>query len=64
MTTDNKLKPSRDIAKKDKVRSDAKGQFAKSNADRTNDGVSSANPRVLSGQQDGDATFPLKRKKT
>lgn len=27
--------------------SDAQGQFAKSKADRNNDGISSANPRVL-----------------
>ena len=37
--------------------SDAKGQFAKTRHGGDNDGVSSANPRVLSGKKDGDATF-------
>ncbi|MBB3234337.1 hypothetical protein [Phyllobacterium endophyticum] len=36
---------------------DAKGQFAKTQHGGDNDGVSSANPRVLSGKKDGDATF-------
>ncbi|UVK38635.1 hypothetical protein LHFGNBLO_005827 [Mesorhizobium sp. AR10] len=42
---------------------DAEGQSEKNHKGSTNDGVSSANPRVLSGEDDGDATFPLKRKK-
>ncbi|MBZ9657308.1 hypothetical protein [Phyllobacterium lublinensis] len=37
--------------------SDARGQFAKTQNGGKNDGVSSANPRVLSGKKDGDATF-------
>jgi hypothetical protein len=37
------------------------GQFARSKADRANDGTVSAEPRVLSGDEDGDATFPLKQ---
>ncbi|MFK0692829.1 hypothetical protein ACFX5Q_32465 [Mesorhizobium sp. IMUNJ 23033] len=41
---------------------DAKGQSEKNHKGGTNDGVSSANPRVLSGNEDGDATFPLQRK--
>lgn len=41
---------------------DAKGQSEKNHKGGSNDGVSSANPRVLSGNDDGDATFPLKRK--
>lgn len=41
----------------------AKGQFAKSKADSTNDGVSSADPEVITGKKDGDATFPLKQDK-
>lgn len=42
---------------------DAKGQSEKRHEGGGNDGVSSANPRVLSGDDDGDATFPIKRKK-
>ena len=42
---------------------DAKGQFAKSNADGSNDGVSSADPKVITGKKGGDATFPLKQDK-
>jgi len=43
--------------------SDAKGQSEKRHQGGRNDGVSSANPRVLSGKDDGDATFPIKRGK-
>ena len=46
-----------------KPEADAKGQYAKSRADGTNDGVSSADPRVISGKKSGDATFPLKQDK-
>ncbi|QKC85372.1 hypothetical protein [Mesorhizobium sp. NZP2077] len=42
---------------------DARGQSEKRHKGGRNNGVSSANPRVLSGEDDGDATFPLKRKK-
>lgn len=42
---------------------DAKGQSEKHHAGGSNDGVSSANPRVLSGNEDGDATFPIKSKR-
>ena len=42
---------------------DARGQFARSKAGAKNDGVSSADPRVLSGKENGDATFPLKQHK-
>ena len=42
---------------------DAKGQSEKNHKGGTSDGVSSANPRVMSGNEDGDATFPHKRKK-
>ena len=41
---------------------DAKGQSESNHAGGRNDGVSSANPRVLSGNKDGDATFPLKKR--
>jgi hypothetical protein len=40
--------------------SEASGQFEKGQADRSNNGMSSADPRVLSGDEDGDATFPVK----
>jgi hypothetical protein len=42
---------------------DAKGQSEKNHKGRTSDGVSSANPSVISGNDDGDATFPYERKK-
>lgn len=41
--------------------SDAQGQSEQNHAGGTNDGVASADPRVLSGKKDGDATFPIKR---
>jgi len=41
---------------------DAQGQFENRHAGGSNDGVSSANPRVLSGNEDGDATFPFKNR--
>lgn len=37
--------------------SDAKGAAARSQADASNEGVASADPRVLSGKKSGDATF-------
>ncbi|MBZ9674642.1 hypothetical protein [Mesorhizobium sp. ES1-1] len=42
---------------------DAKGQSEKNHKGGSNDGVSSANPRVISGNDDGDATFPYDREK-
>ena len=42
---------------------DAKGQSEKHHKGGSNDGVSSANPRVISGNDDGDATFPYEQKK-
>lgn len=42
---------------------DAKGQSESNHKGGSNDGVSSADPRVLSGKKDGDATFPIKQKK-
>ena len=41
--------------------SDAQGQSERKHAGSSNDGVSSADPRVLSGKKHGDATFPLKK---
>lgn len=38
---------------------DAEGQVEDRHAGGSNDGVVSANPRVLSGNEDGDATFPV-----
>ncbi|MEQ1955996.1 hypothetical protein [Mesorhizobium sp. CN2-181] len=40
---------------------DAKGQSEKNHAGGSNDGISSADPRVLSGNKEGDATFPIKQ---
>src|SRR4051812_49424351 len=40
---------------------DAAGQSESNHAGGSNNGMSSANPRVLSGDEDGDATFPLRR---
>ena len=40
---------------------DAAGQSEDRHAGGSNDGVVSANPRVLSGKEDGDATFPFDR---
>ena len=42
-------------------REDAAGQSETNHAGGSNNGMSSANPRALSGDEDGDATFPLKR---
>ncbi|RLP22132.1 hypothetical protein [Mesorhizobium sp. YM1C-6-2] len=46
-----------------KPEADAQGQSEKRHAGGSNDGVSSANPRVLSGSEEGDATFPYKSKR-
>ena len=40
-----------------RLQDDAKGSFAKGKPTSDNDGVVSANPRVLSKNKDGDATF-------
>ncbi len=42
-------------------REDAAGQSETNHDGGSNNGMSSANPRVLSGDEDGDATFPLNR---
>jgi hypothetical protein len=42
-------------------KSDAEGQFAATQHGGDNDGTVSANPRVISGDEDGDATFPVKK---
>lgn len=39
---------------------DAEGQSEQNHKGGSNDGIASANPRVLSGETDGDATFPVK----
>ena len=44
-------------------KNDAKGQFVGTQHGGSNDGVTSANPRVLSGKKDGEATFPIKKGK-
>jgi hypothetical protein len=58
-------KPTADSAKPKRgtPEDDAQGQSESNHAGGSNNGVSSANPRVLSGSKSGDATFPLKRKK-
>ncbi len=40
---------------------DAAPQFVRSHEGSTNDGVSSAEPRIISRDKSGDATFPLKQ---
>jgi hypothetical protein len=42
---------------------DAKGQSETKHKGGSNDGTSSADPRVVSGREDGDATFPLEQDK-
>ena len=42
---------------------DAEAQSEKRHKGGKNDGVISANPRVISGKKDGDATFPIKKGK-
>lgn len=58
-----KAQTDRAITKRGTPEGDAKGQSEKNHAGGSNDGVSSANPRVLSGSESGDATFLLKRKR-
>ncbi|TPM95035.1 hypothetical protein [Mesorhizobium sp. B2-1-3A] len=43
--------------------SDARGQSEKNHEGGDNNGVSSAEPRVISGDEEGDATFPLQNRK-
>lgn len=50
----------KDVAREKK---DARGQFARSEQGAENDGVLSANPRVVSGKSDGDATFSTAKEK-
>ncbi len=42
---------------------DAKGQYARTRHGASNDGVTSAEPRVFSGEDSGDATWPLQQDK-
>jgi hypothetical protein len=42
---------------------DANGQFAPTQHGGDNDGTVSANPKVISQREDGDATFPVKKGK-
>jgi hypothetical protein len=55
--------PETSSAKNANPEQDAEGQSEDHHSGGENDGVSSANPRVLSGNDDGDATFPFKKKK-
>lgn len=43
----------------DKIEADARGQFKISHEGSHNSGVISADPRVISGKESGDATFPI-----
>ena len=43
---------------------DAKGQSEGKHKGGSNDGVSSADPKVISGKKDGDATWPLEQDKS
>ena len=50
-------------AVKNPAEQDARVQFARTEKGNKNKGVSSADPRVLSGKESGDATWPLKQGK-
>jgi len=43
------------------LKGDAKGQGVRTKHGADNDGVSSADPRAISGKEDGDATWPLEQ---
>lgn len=45
------------------VEKDAQAQSEINHKGASNDGVPSADPRVISGRADGDATFPLEQDK-
>jgi hypothetical protein len=47
--------------KKSGIERDAEGQFAKAQNGRDNNGISSAAPRVVTGDEGGDATWPVKQ---
>jgi hypothetical protein len=49
--------------KRNNIAADASGKSEKRHAGGSNDGMSSANPRVISGDEDGNATFPIKSKR-
>ena len=63
MARDEKMVRGKEPIRKPGPEADAKGQSETSHMGGTNDGVTSANPRVLSPKKDGDATFPIKRGK-
>jgi len=44
-------------------KNDAAGQMVRTKHGASNNGMSSAEPRVISGDEDGDATWPLKQDK-
>jgi hypothetical protein len=54
------LRKSRDTKQKGSPQSDAAPQFVRSRKGASNNGMASANPRVISGDEGGDATFPVK----
>lgn len=63
MSNEHKTGSDRRLRSRPGPEADAKGQSESNHKGGTNDGVSSADPRVLSGKKDGDATFPIKQKK-
>jgi hypothetical protein len=63
MSKEQKTEPDRHQPSKPGPEADAKWQSESNHKGGSNDGVSSADPRVLSGKEDGDATFPIKQKK-
>jgi len=52
-----------ELARRQRPEKDAEGQFAEGKRRSDNSGVSSADPRVISGKENGDATFPITEKK-
>lgn len=52
---------SKDSQPKRRPERDARGQSEQRHKGGSNKGVASADPRVLSGDEDGDATFPIQR---
>jgi hypothetical protein len=47
--------------KKTGIERDAQGQYAKAKKGRDNNGIISAEPRVVTKDEGGDATWPLKQ---
>jgi len=54
---------SRSVIDRELKRKETQGQFARTRKGAKNNGMSSAEPRSISGDEKGDATFPLKQDK-